>query len=231
VPLLPRVPVRYRRWLRGAVLTGLAGLVLGTLVVAVSVWSIDRQARGYLYSADTVPAAPVALVLGAQVDPDGTPSPFLTARLSLAQRLYETGKVKVILVSGDNSRPDYDEPSAMRTWLMRHGIPDSKIVRDYAGFDTYDSCARALRIFGVHRLIVVTQTFHVARAVALCRHVGIDATGVGDDSVRFARFDWWRASVREWGAAVKAGYDEVSGRDPVYLGRHETGVDDALKRP
>lgn len=229
MPLIPRVPARYRRWLRRAVLAGLAGLVVGTLVVAVSVWSIDRQSRGYVYDADTVPPAPVALVLGAQVDPDGTPSPFLAARLALAQRLYETGKVRVLLVSGDNSRPDYDEPSAMRTWLLQHGIPDERIVRDYAGFDTYDSCARAIRIFEVHRLIVVTQTFHVARAVALCRHLGIDATGVGDDSVRFARFDWWRASTREWGAAVKAAYDEVSGRDPVYLGRHETGVEDALR--
>ena len=65
--------------------------------------------------------------------------------------------------------------------------------------------------------------------MALCRHVGIDATGVGDDSVRVAQFDWWRSSVREWGAAVKAAYDQASGRNPVYLGRHETGVEDALR--
>ena len=218
-----------RLWLRRASVWLLGAVLVGTLVLAVSVWSIDRAARGYTYTAQTVPAAPVALVLGALVDPDGTPSPFLAARLALAQRLYTTGKVKVLLVSGDNSRPDYDEPDAMRSWLITHGVPAGKVVRDYAGFDTYDSCARAIRIFGVRRAIVVTQTFHLPRAVALCRHVGIDATGVGDDSVRVAQFDWWRASVREWGAAVKAAYDQASGRDPVYLGRHETGIEDALR--
>jgi vancomycin permeability regulator SanA len=222
---------RYRRWLRLAGTWLLGGLVLVSVLLAVSMWSVDRQARGHLYTVEAVPEAPVALVLGALVDPDGTPSPFLAARLAIAQRLYETGKAKVLLLSGDNSRPDYDEPSAMRTWLVRHGVPARKVVLDYAGFDTYDSCARAIRIFGVRRAIVVTQTYHLTRAVALCRHVGIDASGVGDDTVKVAQFDWWRATVREWGATVKAGFDESTGRDPVYLGRHETGVEDALRQP
>src|SRR5207302_191038 len=145
------------------------------------------------------PAAPVALVLGALVSPDGTPSDFLVARLALAQRLYATGKVKVLLVSGDHSRPDYDEPDTMRTWLVSHGVPARKVVVDYAGFDTYDSCARANRIFGVHRAIVVTQTYHLDRSVSLCRALGIDADGVGDASVRGEWFSWWRASLREQG--------------------------------
>jgi vancomycin permeability regulator SanA len=199
------------------------------LLLGISVWSVDRQARGHTYSVNDVPAAPVALVLGAQVDPDGQPSPFLEARLAIAARLYAAGKVKVLLVSGDNSRPDYDEPEAMRAWLVRNGVPGRKVVLDYAGFDTYDSCARAVRIFGVRRAIVVTQTYHLNRAVALCRHVGIDATGVGDDSVKVAWVDWWHSTVREWGACVKADYDELTGRDPVFLGRHETGVEDALR--
>lgn len=205
------------------------GTVLVALMLGGCVWWVDRGAWGHTYSADGVPPAPVALVLGAGLNADGTPNGFLAARLDLARRLYALGKVKVLLVSGDNSRPDYDEPDAMRSWLITHGVPAGKVVRDYAGFDTYDSCARAIRIFGVRRAIVVTQSFHLPRAVALCRHVGIDATGVGDDSVRVAPFDWWRGSVREWGAAVKAAYDQVSGRDPVYLGRHETGVEDALR--
>jgi vancomycin permeability regulator SanA len=225
------IPVRYRRWLRLTVVWVLGASVVTAVVLAGSVWSVDRQARGYEYPLDEVPGAPVALVLGAQVDPDGSPAPFLEARLVIAKHLYDTGKARVLLVSGDNSRPDYDEPSAMRDWLVKHGVPVRKIVLDYAGFDTYDSCARAIRIFGVHQLIVVTQTYHLARAVALCRHVGIDATGVGDDSVKVAWLDWWHATVREWGACLKADFDEASGRDPVYLGRHETGVDEALRAP
>jgi vancomycin permeability regulator SanA len=199
------------------------------VTVPASAWYLGRAARGHLYSAADVPPAPVALVLGALVHPDGTPSAFLTARLELAKRLYDTGKVRVLLVSGDHSRPDYDEPDTMRNWLVAHGVPAHRVVVDYAGFDTYDSCARAERIFGVRQAVVVTQTYHLDRAVALCRHLGIDASGVGDVSVRDRWFDWWRASVRERGAGVKAVYDMATGRDPRLLGPPENGVRDALR--
>jgi len=116
-------------------------------------------------------------VLGAQVYPGNIPSPFLAARLSLAKQLYDAGTVRVILVSGDHSRPDYDEPDGMKKWLTDRGVPAAKVVTDYAGFDTYDSCARAKLIFGVTRAIVVTQSYHIERAVSLCRHLGIDADG------------------------------------------------------
>jgi vancomycin permeability regulator SanA len=203
--------------------------VAGTATVAASVWYVDRGARGHLYPAADVPPAPVALVLGALVAPDGTPSAFLAARLALAMRLYDTGKVRVLLVSGDHTRPDYDEPDAMRGWLVAHGVPAGQIVVDYAGIDTYDSCARAERIFGVHRAVVVSQTYHLDRAVALCRHLGIDATGVGDDSVRGQWLSWWRATVREQGACVKAVLDMAADPDPRFLGPPENGVRDALR--
>jgi vancomycin permeability regulator SanA len=124
---------------------------------------------------------------------------------------------------------DYDEPDAMRSWLIDHGVPDQKIVLDYAGFDTYDSCARAVRIFGVRRAIVVTQTYHLPRAVMLCRRLGLDADGVGDDSVKRFTIPWLISATREGGACVKAVFDVMSGRDPVHLGRHETGVENALR--
>ena len=180
--------------------------------MAGSLWWVDRGARGHLYSADDVPAAPVGLVLGALVHADGTPSAFLTARLALARRLYQSGKVRTLLVSGDNSGPDYDEPDTMRDWLLACGVPSDRILVDEAGFDTYDSCARAEQVFGVRRAVLVTQSYHLERAVTLCRHLGIDAAGVGDDSVRHEWFSWWRASVREQGACVKAVYDLTTGR-------------------
>ena len=219
---------RARTWRRAAVVCA-ATVLVGFLTIAGSVLWVRSGADGHLYTEQSVPPAPVALVLGAQVDPDGTPSPFLSARLELARRLFVAGKVRVLLVSGDNMRRDYDEPSAMRTWLINHGVPDKKIVRDYAGFDTYDSCARAARIFGVHQVTVVTQSFHLPRAVMLCRHLGLDANGVGDESVKQFRGPWLANSTREYGACVKAVYDVESGRDPVYLGQHETGVEDALR--
>jgi vancomycin permeability regulator SanA len=168
-------------------------------------------------------------VLGAEVYADGTPSPFLAARLELARRLFAASKVRVILVSGDHRRLANDQPEAMRRWLVDHQVPTQKVVLDDAGFDTYDSCARARRIFGVQQAIVVTQTFHVDRAVTLCRRLGIDASGVGDDSVRVYRDPWRKGSTREYGAGVKAAFDALSGRDPVQLGRPEAGVEDALR--
>lgn len=207
-----------------AVVAGAALLVAGT--AACVVW-VRVGAEGHLFAEADVPEAPVALVLGTKVEADGTPSPFLAGRLEIAQRLYAAGKVRVILVSGDHMNYDYDEPDAMRRWLVDRGVPAEKVVLDHAGFDTYDSCARARRVFGVERATVVTQSFHLPRAVALCRHLGVAANGVGD-ARRYA--DRWRISAtREYGACVKAAVDVFSGRDPVHLGRRETGVDDALR--
>nr|WP_296063782.1 ElyC/SanA/YdcF family protein [uncultured Actinoplanes sp.] len=221
-----RLPHLSRRWLVRLIL---AGVVAGVLAVGGGELWVRGTARGHVYGEAAVPAAPVALVLGAQVSSDGTPSAYLAARLDLAKRLLDAGKVKAILLSGDHSRWDYDEPGAMEVYLIARGVPAHRIVLDYAGFDTYDSCARARRIFGVRRAIVVTQSFHIDRAVALCRHLGVDASGVGDESVKRMTLMWDRNLIRERGAMVKAVYDALSGRDPALLGRRETGVDDALR--
>jgi vancomycin permeability regulator SanA len=213
-----------RRWLRLALL---ACAVAVSTVAASAIW-VRVEAIGHLFGEKAVPAAPVALVLGTEVDTDGKPSTFLAARLEIARQLFADGKVKVILVSGDHLHWAYDEPDTMMGWLVDHGVPQTKIVLDYAGFDTYDSCVRAKRIFGVTRAIVVTQSFHLPRAVTLCRQVGVDADGVGDDSVKKSdRFQWFVSSAREYPAAVKAVADLVSGRDPT-LGKQEIGVQKAL---
>ena len=159
---------------------------------------------------------------------DGSPSPFLAARLDIAKRLLDAGKVKAILLSGDHSRWEYDEPGSMEVYLVARGVPASRIALDYAGFDTYDSCARAGRIFGVRQAVVVTQTYHLDRAVTLCRSQGIDATGVGDDTVKIYEDPWRNSVIRERGAIVKAVTDVISHRDPVFLGRQETTVHEAL---
>lgn len=220
---------RHQRGVRRVLVAAVVGVALLAAATVASVVWVREGADGHIYAEAEVPAAPVALVLGAQVYADGTPSPFLAARLAIAQRLLAAGKVRAILVSGDHMNVGYDEPDAMRHWLVEQGVPGWKVVLDHAGFDTYDSCARARRIFGVRRAIVVTQSYHVARAVTLCRHLGIDADGVGDDTVRRYAHPWRVSATREYGACVKAVVDALSGRDPVHLGRHETGVDDALR--
>ncbi|WP_433206597.1 SanA/YdcF family protein [Dactylosporangium sp. CS-047395] len=219
-----------RVWLVRLVRLGVAAAVVGGLLTAESSMWLRTAANGHLYTVATVPAAPVVMVLGAQVYDDGTPSPFLEARLELARQLFAAGKVKAILVSGDHMDWGYDEPGNMWLWLNSHGVPAGRIIEDHAGFDTYDSCARAKRVFGVDRMIIVTQAFHLERAVALCRHLGVDATGVGDTTVAKFRDPWLKASYREYGAADKAAFDVLSGRDPVFLGQHETSVQDALNQ-
>lgn len=209
---------------------GVLGPLLAALITVASVGWVRSAARDHLYAEDTVPATPVALVLGAQVYPGGAPSPFLAARLAIAKRLLDAGKVRVILVSGDHLEWRYDEPGAMQRWLVEQGVPPERIVLDHAGLDTYDSCLRARKIFGVQQAIVVTQTYHLPRAVTLCRRVGVDAYGVGDATVRQHTDAWRISSTREHGACVKAGWDVLSGRDPVFLGPREDGVDEALRR-
>jgi vancomycin permeability regulator SanA len=218
------------RWLRRGVVVVVGLGLLGGASVLGSVGWVRATASGHTYAdADLVrvPPAPVALVLGAQVYPSGVPSPFLAGRLDLAKRLYDAGLVKVILVSGDNGAREYNEPDAMRRYLVAAGVPSDKVVADYAGFDTYDSCSRAQRVFGVDRLTVVTQGYHLPRAVATCRALGLDADGVGDESFRGTEA-WRRGAIRDQLACVKTVLDVGTRRDPV-LGQRETSVDRALQ--
>jgi vancomycin permeability regulator SanA len=192
----------FRSWSLLGVLAG--GGVAGA--VGGSVLFVRKTAAGHIYDPDQVPPAPVALVLGAQVYPDGTPSPFLAARLDLAKCVYDAGKVETVLVSGDQMAPEYDEPEAMRAYLVNRGMPLQQIVVDDGGIDTYHSCVRAQRVFGLSDLIVVTQAYHLPRAVATCRLLGIEASGVGDDTVRGSSA-WWSGSVRDQLACVKTVLD------------------------
>ncbi|GAA4553436.1 membrane protein [Streptomyces violaceochromogenes] len=180
-----------------------------------------------LRTAADVPRTDVAVVFGAGLW-EGEPSPYLAHRLDAAAKLYREGRVEVVLVTGDNSREDYDEPDAMRGYLTRHGVPDGRIVSDYAGFDTWDSCVRAKKIFGVDQAVLISQGFHIRRAVALCEAAGVASYGVGVDAVHDAT--WYYGGTREIFAAGKAALDAVFRPDPRFLGPREPGVERALAR-
>lgn len=208
----------------------LLGVTLGVVTVGGPVVYQRMMSAGLMYRVDNVPVRDVALVLGAGVEPSGRPSPYLAARLDLGLQLLQAGKVRAILLSGDNGTKHYNEPEAMRRYLLGKGAPADKIVMDHAGFDTYASCVRADRVFGTRSVVVVTQTYHLARAIATCRALGLDAVGVGDDSVRAMAPDVWRnGQVREVPAAVKMAWDLCSRREPL-LGPRETTLDKALGR-
>lgn len=206
-----------------------AGAVCASAMVAVSVAFVRLKAAGHRYPETAAPPAPVALVLGAQVYPSGTPSPFLAARLELARRLLAAGTVRVLLLSGDGEAPEYDEPAAMRAYLLATGVPADRMVLDRYGLDTYDSAYRAGHVFGVERLVVVTQAYHLPRAVATCRALGLEASGVGDVSVRRLSPAWVRGAVRDQLACVKTVLDLLERRRPV-LGPPDPAVLQAIDK-
>ncbi|GIH32506.1 membrane protein [Microbispora amethystogenes] len=222
-------------WSRAARRRGFQALVaLSVLPLAPITWAWLTSAAhrvtaepGTRWTA-SVPAMPAALVLGAGVMGD-RPSAMLSSRLDIAAELYRAGRVRALLLSGDNSRRSYDEPTVMRDYLVSRGVPAGRIVLDYAGFDTWDSCVRAKEIFGASRLVVVTQVFHLPRAVALCRTAGLDAFGVGDDSSHDWPVETAAYAVREFPATAKALLDGlVLHSSPRFLGRREVTLDHAL---
>lgn len=124
-----------------------------------------------------VPKRQVAVVFGAQVLPDGSPSAALTYRLDAAITLYRAGKVERLLLTGDGREDNYHEPAVMRAYALARGVPDEAIVRDDSGLRTYDSCYRATAIFGVDDAILVTQDYHLPRAIYTCERLGVRAIG------------------------------------------------------
>jgi SanA protein len=207
LPVFKRIVKMILKILLILVAFGLLVLLVPRLVTALS-------ARGRVYTVADVPARRVAIVFGAGLWRDGSPTPILYDRVATAADLYHAGKVEKLLLSGDNRFVDYNEPAAMRELALTLGVPDEDIVLDYAGRRTYDTCYRAKAIFGVTQAILVTQEFHLPRALYLCNQLGLDAVGVNAD-LR----DYRRASVLYWNLreliATTAAVWDVTVRHPV----------------
>lgn len=171
------------------------------------------------------------LVLGAGVYSDGEPTAVLESRLRTALELWRDGKVRWFLVSGDNRTLAYNEPQAMRKWLMKQGVPPLQIVCDYGGRRTYDSLRRARDVFGQRKLVVVTSDFHMPRALYLARTLGVEAWGVPAPSSStglFARVRFW---IREYGARHLALWDARFPPEDTLLGPREPTPDDLAPQP
>ncbi|WP_335937003.1 SanA/YdcF family protein [Streptomyces sp. PTD5-9] len=221
---LGRLRPRWPRTRRGQRRLAQSAMVACVAALAPVTWMYTAADARVRTTAD-VPAREVAVVFGAGLW-HGRPTPYLAHRLDAAVELYRAGKVKAVLVTGDNGSEEYDEPDAMRTYLKAHGVPDQRIVSDFAGFDTWDSCVRAKKIFGVDRAVLVTQGFHIRRAITLCRSAGIDAYGVGVDAVHDTT--WYYGGAREVFAAGKAALEAAFKPEPRFLGPQEPGIERAL---
>jgi vancomycin permeability regulator SanA len=182
-------------------------LLVAICSVGLAIYAIRSQTQSLRYSIENVPAKRVALVFGAGVRSDGSPSAVLQDRISTAATLYTNGTVAKILVSGDNGSADYNEVVVMQRELMELGVPSDDIRLDYAGFSTYDTCYRAYHVFGVRDAVLVTQRFHQPRALYTCKSFGIDVVGVDiPDYERYPNLQY-RQEPREWLATLSAWLD------------------------
>jgi len=212
---------RVLRW------SAVAGLGLLQLLTASYAW-VYLASNGHRYVESDAPRADVALVLGAEVEPDGiNPRPFLKGRLDTTAALVEAGRVRVVLVSGDAHGGSGNETTVMTNYLIAHGVPRERIVTDPYGLDTYDSCVRAHDVYGLSRALVVTQGYHLARAVTLCRHAGIDADGVAS-RCDGCGINLLRNGARDYLAATKAAWDAWRHRPPAVTSAPSPAIAQAL---
>lgn len=182
----------------------LASVTLCALApLALRGWVRQRQKQQIYRDTAGAPARPVGIVFGAGYWPSGRLSDALADRMETAIELYQAGQVNKLLLTGDNRFVDYNEPAVMAEYALARGVPTEDLVLDYAGRRTYDSCYRAVAIFGVEQATLVTQAFHLPRALYTCERLGVDAVGVVADRHHYRQARWfgWRellALVRAW---------------------------------
>jgi SanA protein len=195
------------------------GLVVlaGAVLFAPRAYTFVRYQPG-IASAATAPPERVAIVFGAGLTRSGRVTAVLYDRVATAADLFHAGKVNRLLLSGDNRSMDYNEPAAMRQAALELGVPDSALVLDYAGTSTYDTCYRASAIFGLDQALLVTQDFHLPRALFLCDSLGLNATGVSADrrTYRDRSLAFW--NFREVFATAAAVWDVTVARPMPILG-------------
>jgi SanA protein len=201
--------------------------LIGTLILITALLLILPRVITFLYglprtyTVEQVPPARAAIVFGAGLWRDGSPTPVLRDRVKTAAELYFSGKVEKLLMSGDNSEINYNEPGAMREYALGLGVPDEAIVLDYAGRRTYDTCFRAREIFGIQQAILVTQNFHLPRALYVCNRLGLRSVGVPADQRQYTRRSllWW--NLRETPATLVALWEVHVSRPQPILGDKE----------
>ncbi len=180
-----------------------------------------RYAGPREYLVENAPHARVAIVFGAGLQRNGTPSAILRDRVETAARLYAAGKVNKLLMSGDNRFVDYNEPGAMQRYAIALGVPERDIVLDFAGRRTYDTCYRARHIFDVGEAILVTQSFHMPRALLTCNNLGVRSSGVTSDVRSYGRRSYAYWYLREVPATTVAFWDVWVARPLPVLGKPE----------
>ncbi|MCC6146893.1 MAG: YdcF family protein [Anaerolineaceae bacterium] len=199
----------------------LYAIALGMLLLAASRLATEIYSRSKIFSVEDTPPSRVAIVFGAGLWRDGSPTAVLRDRIATAVQLYKAGKVQKLLMSGDNRQDNYNEPASMKEFAIKLGIPEKDIVLDYAGLRTYDTCYRAKEIFGLSEAVLVTQHFHLPRAVFICNNLGVKAVGAIADQRQYTphTHQYWK--LREIIASFVALWDVWVAKPSPILGDPE----------
>lgn len=207
-----------KKYIKKALIILVCAFVLGLIAIYVANNTISSKSKPYIYSStNDITNSEVILVLGtSKYMKGGHLNPYFTKRISAANELYIAGKAKAFILSGDNSREEYNEPEDMRTMLIEAGVPDSIIHLDYAGFRTLDSVVRLNKIFNQNKFIIVSQPFHTERAIYIARQMDLDAYGYNAKDVN-SKYGF-KTQVREKFARVKVFIDFLLNKQPKFLG-------------
>jgi SanA protein len=197
------------------------GLIFLGLSVLFIFWAnakIENDTEDFITSdISKLPGEKVGLLLGtSKILADGRKNLYFYYRIEAASQLYKSGKIKNIIVSGDNSRKHYNEPEDMKNELIKSGVPADHIYEDFAGFRTLDSVVRAKEIFGQNSYIIISQQFHNERAVFLARRIGIEAYGYNAKDVN--KYAGFKTNLREKVARAKVFWDFLFGVEPKFGG-------------
>lgn len=179
--------------------------------------AVKRNYSNSIYrDANMTPRQQVAIVFGAAVYRNNRLSTVLRDRMDTAIELYESRIIDQLLVSGAKNPDGYDEPSAMMAYALQKGVPPNDVIADYGGRRTYDTCYRARHVFGFDSAILVTQEYHLPRALFTCEHLGLEAVGLVADKRSYRASEWYE--VREKAATFVALWDVITNRQPAVLG-------------
>lgn len=206
------------KWIKKIGRFGLIGVILVLGISFVLNRIVIKTTDRYNYTdINKIPAQKVGMVLGTSKYTrfSGT-NLFYQYRVDAAVKLFEAGKIEYILISGDNGTMEYNEPQTFKEDLIAQGIPEDKIILDYAGFRTYDSVIRAKKVFGLDKVTIISQEFHNQRALYIARRSGITAYAFAAQNVgeSYGR----KTMIREYFAKVKAYLDVLFNKDPKFLG-------------
>lgn len=196
-------------------------LSLLIIIIGADVYTNSMANRHSHQRVEDCRVGDVGLVLGCSKNfSRGVPSLYFQGRMQAAAELWKSGKLRCIIVSGDNREIYYNEPRDMKNALVKLGVPENKIVCDFAGLRTYDSVVRAQRVFGAQKITIISQSYHVKRAVTTARQLGIDAEGFCAAHIPFNRPTLLRQFLRERAARVAMVFDLLIGSEPRHMGEH-----------